>query len=106
MFSPVFNSQILPTTATVSATQSVEEDGEEPGPGEGGGPGPGGGIKNNIRTDQNSDDHCDSPANQPMARSISSAEQRQQLLLQLCVFCRLRDPSRTIDQVSENFIQQ
>lgn len=95
MFSPAFNSQILPTTTTVSAAQSVEEDGEEPGGG-------GGGI---IRTDQNGDDHCDSPANQPMARGISSAEQRQQLLLQLCVFCRLRDPSRTIDQVSENFIQ-
>ena len=102
MFSPAFNSQILPTTTTVSAAQSVEEDGEEPG--EGGEGGEGGGQI--ISADQNSDDHCDSPANQPMARGISSAEQRQQLLLQLCVFCRLRDPSQTIDQVSENFIQQ
>ena len=79
MFSPAYNSQILPT-----ATAATVE---------------GGGIKN-INTDNG--DGCDSSDNQP--RDISSAEQRQQL--QLCVFCRLRDPSRTLDQVSNNFLQQ
>ena len=37
-------------------------------------------------------------------RDISSAEQRNQL--QMCVFCRLKDPSRTLDQVSDHFLQQ
>ena len=34
----------------------------------------------------------------------SSAEQHQ--LMKVCVFCRLRDPSRTLDQVSNHFLQQ
>ena len=35
-------------------------------------------------------------------RDISSYYYDQQL----CVFCRLKDPSRTLDQISDHFLQQ
>ena len=81
MFSPVYNSQLLPTTTTATV-----EGGE-------------GGIQS-INMD-NSDGRNSGGS---LPRGISSAEQQQRL--QLCVFCRLRDPSRTLDQVSDNFLQQ
>ena len=68
MFSPAYSSsQNLSTT--VAAAQSAE----------------GGGGKGEINTDKSDG------GNLPVIRGISSARQQQQ---QLCVFCRLRDPSR------------
>ena len=35
-----------------------------------------------------------------------SSSSDQQLQQRLCVFCRLKDPSRTLDQISDHFLQQ
>ena len=76
MFSPAYNSQILSTTTATVERERIQ----------------------NINTDNNSGSGDD--GNYP--REVSSSEQQQQL--QLCVFCRLQDPSRTLDQISDRFL--
>ena len=73
MFSPVYSSsQNLSTTGLRSAAQSSA------------GGGGGGEINKSINVDKSEGGSL------PLTRGNSSARQQQQL----CVFCRLRDPSR------------
>ena len=91
MFSPAYSSQIIPSTTITGTTAAITTSALE------------GRNPNSTSSDHTSTSSAGG-GGENYHRDISSAEQRRQL--QLCVFCRLQDPSRTLEQVRDHFLQR